>query len=415
MGWNDPDGPGPLSKVRCPAAERGEFLQFQGPAAQRGTMLAWERFVTGESLTATPIDNVVLASWQRSRQSGVSPGSRLAPLAAHGDALERLRLRHRDLLAASKGFFEATAGTLAGSRSIILLTNPDGIVLDAAGDMRTLETGRDVHLMQGGHWGEDVVGTNGIGLALSTGRPALVHAAEHFCEGIKRWTCAAAPIRLPGTGQVVGVSDISGPPSTYQLNNLTLAVAAARQIETVLSEHAVREQMQLLEACLQRQSTADASGLLIIDRIGCIIHVSGVMPNPELRVGQRLTALDPNRGVEEWAKYLPEGLRAEWFEPVRIKGMVMGALVVVPQRARPGRQRAAEPSAEVDPNRGGFAELLGRSAALTSVIERARQLAGKRVPVLIQGETGVGKELFARAIHGDDRVSGPFVAFSARV
>ena len=74
-------------------------------------------------------------------------------------------------------------------------------MLEAVGDMQTLEQGQDIHLMLGGDWREDVVGTNGIGTALATGRPAHVHAAEHFCEGIKSWTCAAAPIYEPGTGR----------------------------------------------------------------------------------------------------------------------------------------------------------------------------------------------------------------------
>ena len=392
-----------------------ELSQPQNPAAQRSTMLAWERFVSGESLALTPVDRVLLASWQRSRQSGVSPLGRLAPLAANGDALERLRRRHGDLMQASKGFFEATAQALAHSRSIILLTDPDGIVLDAAGDMRTLDVGRDVHLMQGGQWREDIIGTNGIGLALSTGRPSLVHAAEHYCEGIKRWTCAAAPIHMPGTDQVVGVIDISGPPSTYQVNNLALAVTAARQIEAALSEHAMRERMSLLEIGLQHQARADAAGLVIVDRNGLICHLSGHLPIPSLRLGQRLPPLDPRFGAGAWAKSLPEGLLPEWFEPVRLGGIVIGALVIVPRRVRPQRLRSAEPASESDPRRSGFSQLQGRSAVLQTSIERARQLAGKRVPVLIEGETGVGKELFARAIHGDDKASGPFVAFNCGV
>ena len=167
-------------------ASRDEPVVPQGVAEQRNTMLGWERFVAGESLAQTPLDGVLLSSWQRSRSSGVSPLGRLAPLAADGDTLERLRLRHGDLIQASKGFFESTAEALFSSQSIILLTDPDGIVLDAGGDMRTLDMGRAVNLMQGGQWREDLIGTNGIGLALSTGRPSLVHAAQHFCEGIKR-------------------------------------------------------------------------------------------------------------------------------------------------------------------------------------------------------------------------------------
>ncbi len=384
----------------------------QDVAEQRNTMLAWERFVAGESLAKTPVDGVLLGSWQRSRSSGVSPLGRLAPLAADGDALERLRLRHVDLIQASKGFFESTAEALFSSQSIILLTDPDGIVLDAGGDMRTLDLGREVNLMQGGQWREDLIGTNGIGLALSTGRPSLVHAAQHFCEGIKRWTCAAAPIRLPGTSRVLGVIDISGPPSTYQCNNLALAVTAARQIEAALSERGVRERMHLLELGLQRQMRSDAASLMIVDRSGCICHLSGQLPIPGLRVGQHLPPLDSRIGADAWIRSLPEGLLAEWVEFVIDKGRTVGALVIVPRRARSQRLRSAEPGSETDPLRGGFAELIGNSAALRLAVERAKQLAGKRVPVLIQGETGTGKELFARAIHGDDKVSGPFIAFN---
>ena len=66
----------------------------------------------------------------------------------------------------------------------------------------------------------------------------------------------------------------------------------------------------------------------------------------------------------------------------------------------------------VDPARSGFENLVGRSYALRSTIDRARLLSGRRVAVLIQGETGVSKELFARAIHGDEVRNGPLVTFN---
>ena len=105
-------------------APRHEPVVPQDVAEQRNTMLAWERFVAGESLAHTPVDGVLLGSWQRSRSFGVSPIGRLAPLAADGDALERLRLRHGDLMQAYQGFFESTAEALLRSQSIILLTDP---------------------------------------------------------------------------------------------------------------------------------------------------------------------------------------------------------------------------------------------------------------------------------------------------
>src|SRR6202012_6146767 len=113
--------------------------------------------------------------------------------------------------------------------------------------------------MTGGDWNMAKGGPPGIGTALATRQPTDIPASEHFCEGIKAWSCAAAPICEPGTGAVLGVLDISGPPSTYQINNLTLAVTAARQIEMGLAEQVAREHMRLLATCLQRLSSADAA------------------------------------------------------------------------------------------------------------------------------------------------------------
>ena len=211
------------------------------------TMRAWERFATGDPVPAQAIGAPIAASWKRSANCGVRPEAREAPVVAAGDAFEDLRGSNRELLKAARCLFTATQDLLIASRSIMILTSADGVVLDAVGNTRTLGEGADIHLMPGGDWREAAIGTNGIGTALANRGPVQVHAAEHFCAGIKRWTCAAAPVCEPGTGTVLGVLDISGPPQSYHRNNLTLAVAAARQIETMLAGVWTLERMRLLE------------------------------------------------------------------------------------------------------------------------------------------------------------------------
>ena len=380
------------------------------PPTQRQTLDAWERFVTGEPVVATAVSKFVLSSWQRSLRCGVAPHSRLAPVAASGDALEQLRRRNHDLLWAAQRLFVTTAHLLARSGTIMLLTDPNGVVLEVAGDLRTAETARDIHLFEGGHWHESVVGTNGIGTALAMRLPAQVHGAEHFCEGIKRWTCAAAPVFMPGADQILGVVDISGPPETYQVNSLVLAVAAARQIEAVLAERTHREHIHLLEACLKFGAPGDALAMMALDRNAKLIHSSGGLPGTDLRLGACLPGIEPGRQVEEWARRLPEGLRPEWL-PKRPRGVPVAAPLARAAGAYTPAQSAGGGS-EIDPSRSGFANLVGHSRALLKTIDRARQLRGRRVAVLIQGETGVGKELFARAIHGDEEHNGPFVTFN---
>jgi DNA-binding NtrC family response regulator len=58
-----------------------------------------------------------------------------------------------------------------------------------------------------------------------------------------------------------------------------------------------------------------------------------------------------------------------------------------------------------------FSDIITRSEAMTGVLRTAQKAATSSIPVLIEGESGVGKELFARAIHGSgERKLKPFVA-----
>lgn len=401
----------PLPVPRPPArAVAGSPPQIVRPAEARDTMQAWERFVTGDPRAPVPERNFVVASWMRSREHGIDPSGRAAPIAAEGDAFAGLRERHAPLLSAAHDILGDMAELFTGTGSILLITSADGIVLEIVGDPATLARAETIHLMRGGDWREGSIGTNGIGTALATSRPAQVHAAEHFCEGIKAWTCAACPVLEPGSGNVLGVVDISGPPSTYQRNNLTLAVAVARQIEGVLAARMAKDHARLLEACLERLSGADLSGMIALDRSGRLVHAAGRVQAP-VPIGQRLPGLGAETRIEDWPRFLPEGWRAEWFNPVALHGRTIGALLVVPERPRALAPRSAERGSEADPQRSAFEHVIGRSPALIAVLARARLLADKHVPVLIEGETGVGKELLARAIHGRDE-KRPFVVYN---
>jgi DNA-binding NtrC family response regulator len=59
----------------------------------------------------------------------------------------------------------------------------------------------------------------------------------------------------------------------------------------------------------------------------------------------------------------------------------------------------------------GFKDIITRSPRLKSVLRTAEKAAGSLIPVLLEGESGVGKELIARAIHGTSaRRAKPFIA-----
>ena len=90
--------------------------------------------------------------------------------------------------------------------------------------------------VEGAHWGEGAVGTNGIGTALVSNRAVQVFSAEHYSRSHHPWTCAGAPIKDPRTGQVIGVVDVSGPAATVHPTTVALVDVVARLAESHLRE-----------------------------------------------------------------------------------------------------------------------------------------------------------------------------------
>jgi transcriptional regulator with PAS, ATPase and Fis domain len=113
--------------------------------------------------------------------------------------------------------------------------------------------------------------------------------------------------------------------------------------------------------------------------------------------------ISPGLGV---LQAVPLGARGldEWDLQVLRAAADLAALVLEVERAIP---RARSLLA----GRGGPAGLVGSSPAMCALRERIQRVARREVAVLIEGESGVGKELVARQIHDlSARSKGPFVA-----
>ncbi|MGI9449035.1 MAG: sigma-54-dependent Fis family transcriptional regulator [Geminicoccaceae bacterium] len=388
------------------------------------TMEAWERFLTGESEPARlPIRHVIERSWARSASSGVDAYASATPLVADDDQHHHNRHKNRELLVAANKTFEHAADLLQETSAMVVLTDKNGVILDTHGDNRTLDAGDDIKLKPGGNWNEEVVGTNGIGTALSTGQPVFVHAAEHFCEGIKAWTCAGAPIRDPLDRSIVGLIDISGPPEIFRRHNVALAVLAAEKIELALGEQARIERLRLLEACLSSMPVGTGTdGVVVLDRHGRIIHLNEeakplrtrIADGFDLSVGSRLVNLDDATSDREIMERLPDALRPAWLKPLQVGGGMSGAVLIYTASGRKLLRETPLSTGIAVHDRQNLPEIQGDSDRLKLAIAKAKRAAKGRTSVLVEGETGVGKELFAKLIHsvGSSDPKAPFIAFN---
>lgn len=399
---------------------------FSDPGNDAAVMAAWERFLDGGERPNDALRSLVDGSWQRCQQHNVDPGQRRAPPPVAESTLERHRQRHSELLQASAPIMACARDFLAETGTVMALADTSSTILTMEGDNLTLAQAESIHLLPGVAWSEPVCGTNAIGTALAVGQPVQIHSAEHYCAGIKRWTCSATVIRHPHDGEILGVVDVSGLSETYSRQSLALVVTTASRIESRLTMLEMERRYRLLEAALPYWR-GGTDGVVLFDRRGYPIKANENAQAAIAAFGADLDLATPRRlpalAVDSDGQPLPAWLRPEWLVPVSARGERLGTLMVVPL-PRLGRARAAEParalagepavrSALAAALPAAFATIVTADAGLCEVLRKAEQLARSRVPVLLLGETGVGKEEFAQGIHkASTHSEGPYVALN---
>ena len=110
---------------------------------------------------------------------------------------------------------------------------------------------------------EEAAGTNGIGTALETGRPAFIRGGEHYVAMWFGFACAGSPIRDPITRRIIGVVNLSCLSVESDPLLLALATSAAHQIEDRMRVVAHEGETALLEAYLAH-ARRSSSGILAV-------------------------------------------------------------------------------------------------------------------------------------------------------
>ena len=404
---------------------------------QRDVRAAWEKFVEHGALSAE-LRSSVAASWQRSRNHRVTIDRARAPLVADAE-LFRLRSRHASLRHAARCALQSSKTFLSDANSIMIFTDPAGLIIDTQGDARVIDAGRTVHLEHGGRWSEADIGTNAIGAAIAESRPVQIHGAEHFCTEVQRWTCAAVPVHDPSDGELLGIVDISGPASTFNPQSLALAVSVGHHVESVLAQSIRQDNEKLLCDFLARRSMWLTEECMLLDRRGAILHATDRALSAMRDSGLGPGGEAPTRSLkaipfEQWPAKLKELLPDASFDLVNDGSTGIGAIVVLRTRRRPAADRTiqnsksetrrreaaiAAPSRKKlmsqppPPQRTAASEdsgFVAQDPTVRAIVRRVESAALRKMPILIRGETGTGKEQLARHAHAASGRTGAFVA-----
>lgn len=358
------------------------------------------------------IEDRLARSWQRSLAAGLAPAGRLTdcdPLG--GGELRQSLSRSHELLAHSQPVMEYLYEQVRHSHSMVILADNRGVLMHTLGDADFLSKAERVALTAGNSWHEQRRGTNAIGTALAEQGSVEVNGGEHFLERNGFLTCAAAPI-IAADGTLVGILDISGDQRSRHPHTLGLVDTAARMIENRLVAAACRRHIRLhLHPRAEGIGTV-AEGIVALSEDGWIVGAN--------RNGLRLLGLGARdlgatpleRCLDLRFNELLSHQRRRPEQAIQLRrhdGSVLHALL---HAERPALNVASATSATPAGN-DALSRLDTGDSTWRTAADKARRVLDKPIPLLLHGESGVGKELFARACHeSGPRRAAPFVAIN---
>lgn len=347
-----------------------------------------------------------------------------APLG--GSDLALLRERHRRLHAHAAPVMEMLSEQIAGTESMVVLTDAAGTIIHATGDDDFLSRASKVALAPGVNWSEPARGTNAIGTALVDELPTLVHADEHYLHANHFLTCSATPILDP-RGSLLGVLDVTGDHRSYHRHTMALVQMSARMIENHWLSEDFRDAMRLhfhrradfigtlMEGLLAvsadgRIVGANRSALELLGLSGAALRALGLEALFGTPVGAlvdhfRSPMSAPLRVVAPGGQRFHLHARFDWpvwRQMLGPQGMP-GRSPRDAARAAPAPPPAIPPSA---PASRALARLDTGDARMAAVIDRLRRVGDHRIALLLQGETGTGKLRLAQALHADSLRAG---------
>jgi transcriptional regulator of acetoin/glycerol metabolism len=356
------------------------------------------------------VDDTLSRSWARSRHAGLSPVDSVTEpsLCTAPELREALDLQH-DFLAHARPVMSFVFDQMRGSGNLVVLSDARGLLLHSLGDTDFIDRADRVSLRPGALWHEADRGTNAIGTALADQRPIVIHGAEHYLERNSFLTCAAAPVKT-SLGQLQGVLDISGDHRGHHPHTFALVRSAARMIEDRLF-HARHNRDQILRLHhLQEGLGAVGEGLIALSDDGWVVGANALAQQwlglNESHIG--MGRLDELTGIQH--RLMPPGkvmrLRA------KDEQALFGRLDLRPRLFAPQPHAASRATARPIPKAPlAPTDDTPQDARLIEALSRARRVQAQGIAVLVQGESGSGKEVFARALHAEgDRAHKPFVA-----
>jgi transcriptional regulator of acetoin/glycerol metabolism len=173
-------------------------------------------------------------SWRRCLEGGLRPHQAVAFDQLPAQQLRRVGEANHALVAAARPVLEQLGRAIASTRYFAILTNQEGVVVDAHGPIDRADRRAALITRIGVDLSERSVGTTAISAALTELQPVWLHRGEHFFQDTSCYSCAGAPLFGPD-GHCVGMLDLTGIEATERPELKHLVAQSARSIENALT------------------------------------------------------------------------------------------------------------------------------------------------------------------------------------
>jgi len=348
-----------------------------------------------DRLPQAPVPALILDSWRRSMELyRLDPGSQQGPRILSQSLLNECRERAELFLRIASDAVARLHERVRGADYCVLLTDAQGRTIDYRVESAIRNDCRKAGLYLGTCWSEGEEGTCGVAAVLTSKAPVTVHKRDHFRAAFIGLTCTAAPVFDP-QGELLGVVDVSAlqSPDDRRSQHLIrqLVEQTAREIENAFFMHSAQGHWVMRAHGTPGYVESQPDYLLAWDADGRL---------------QAINSLARQRLVQHLGR-LPEHI-GELFDMGQLRRVNTSSAQRLPGLGGLyGRVSAPQQRQRVQPLHQA------QDPRLEQHLRLATRVKDCNLAVLVQGETGSGKEVFARQLHQhSQRRDGPFVTLN---
>ncbi|MCG8027155.1 MAG: sigma-54-dependent Fis family transcriptional regulator [Candidatus Thiodiazotropha taylori] len=366
------------------------------------------------------IDDITLRSWRRcTDEYGLDPGTSPDPVIINRQDLRERLQKYERLLDIARIEMTDLYQQLAGSGHAIMLTDKDGILLNFIGDPQFTDAAAHAGMQLGAVWSETVQGTNGMGTCLIEQKPLVIHKQSHFFARNASLTCSAAPIFDPH-GEILAVLDASSESKMAQQHTMVLLNMSAQVIENRVFFCAMREAFVLRFHSRSEFISTLGEGAIAFNSEGEIQAINrSAMFQLNLESPHEIVGHHIQQHFTTSLTSLLKQANSHAF-PVRETqhGKRFFATLQLPEKTCRNQRRSAPWEAkgsQLKPTSSPAPDALNalhfNEPRMARNVKTAIKLIERDIPCMLFGETGTGKEMFARALHNaSSRYNNAFVA-----